>query len=49
MAPKDLNNVRGLCGMFDGDRTNDLVHRDGKVSPLGNSGSHHKEFANSWR
>ncbi|XP_053387633.1 von Willebrand factor D and EGF domain-containing protein-like isoform X3 [Mercenaria mercenaria] len=51
MAPKDKNNVQGLCGNFDGDMTNDLVHSDGTISELKNKrgGSHHEDFANSWR
>jgi hypothetical protein len=53
MAPKDKKNVRGLCGNFDGDETNDLVHSDGKTSSLDTDkfyfSRHHEEFINSWR
>ncbi|XP_060602737.1 uncharacterized protein LOC132755831 [Ruditapes philippinarum] len=53
MAPKDKYNVRGLCGNFDGDATNDLVHSNQKISALKTETvfyrRHHEEFANSWR
>jgi ribulose kinase len=53
MAPKDKKNIRGLCGNFDGDVTNDLAHSDGKQSFL-TTGTYyysrkHEEFINSWR
>jgi ribulose kinase len=53
MAPKDKRNVLGLCGYFDADVTNDLVHSDGKTSTLNAEidyfKRHHEEFINSWR
>ena len=50
MAPKDLKNVYGLCGKFDGDMTNDLVHSDMRTESLTTSSyTEHIDFANSWR
>ncbi|XP_060602735.1 uncharacterized protein LOC132755828 [Ruditapes philippinarum] len=46
MSPKDFGNVAGLCGNFDGDRSNDLEHRDGTIS-YDNNRSY--RFADSWR
>jgi hypothetical protein len=46
MSPKDFGNVAGLCGNFDGDRSNDLEHRDGTIS-YDNNRSY--KFADSWR
>ncbi|XP_053377681.1 neurogenic locus notch homolog protein 1-like isoform X15 [Mercenaria mercenaria] len=46
MAPKDLNNVEGLCGYFDNDISNDFRHRDGTTSGLDWKDD---DFSNSWR
>ncbi|XP_060586574.1 uncharacterized protein LOC132742244 [Ruditapes philippinarum] len=46
MSPKDFGNVAGLCGNFDGDRSNDLEHRDGTISYDDNRSYN---FADSWR
>ncbi|XP_060574456.1 uncharacterized protein LOC132732110 [Ruditapes philippinarum] len=46
MSAKDFGNVAGLCGNFDGDRSNDLEHRDGTISDDNNRSY---KFADSWR
>ncbi|XP_060586572.1 uncharacterized protein LOC132742242 [Ruditapes philippinarum] len=46
MSPKDFENVAGLCGNFDGDRSNDLEHRNGTISYDDNKSY---RFADSWR
>jgi len=51
MAPKDRNNIDGLCGNFDGNPSNDLLHRDGVTmsQTVTTRRGHHIEFANTWR
>jgi hypothetical protein len=47
MSAKDYGNVDGLCGTFDGNRSNDLLHRDKmKISDDDNLSY---RFADSWR
>ncbi|XP_060567989.1 von Willebrand factor D and EGF domain-containing protein-like [Ruditapes philippinarum] len=47
MSAKDYGNVDGLCGTFDGDRSNDLLHRDKKT--ISNDNNRSYRFADSWR
>ncbi|XP_053404327.1 uncharacterized protein LOC123554181 isoform X2 [Mercenaria mercenaria] len=49
-APKDdFGATRGLCGIYDGNRDNDLTHPDGRVDVFPLNGAHPKTFAESWR
>ncbi|XP_056005498.1 uncharacterized protein LOC130050218 isoform X3 [Ostrea edulis] len=43
----DYNNTEGLCGTFDGNRTNDFTKRDGTVYVK--DGKQPNEFSLSWR
>ncbi|XP_053387636.1 uncharacterized protein LOC123541916 isoform X2 [Mercenaria mercenaria] len=47
MSAKDFGNIVGLCGYFDGDRSNDLLHRDNVTISSDNNWSY--KFADSWR
>ncbi|XP_060567990.1 von Willebrand factor D and EGF domain-containing protein-like, partial [Ruditapes philippinarum] len=47
MSAKDFGNVDGLCGTFDGNRSNDLLHRDNKT--ISNDNNRSYRFADSWR
>ncbi|XP_060561563.1 uncharacterized protein LOC132721299, partial [Ruditapes philippinarum] len=47
MSAKDYGNVDGLCGTFDGDRSNDLLHRDNKT--ISDDDNRSYRFADSWR
>lgn len=47
LDPKDLGKVLGLCGKVDGDKENDLQHRNSRyLSPLKKP---HNEFILSWK
>ncbi|XP_045184975.2 von Willebrand factor D and EGF domain-containing protein-like [Mercenaria mercenaria] len=45
MSAKDLGNVQGLCGYFDGNRYNDFLRSDGVQS----SNNNDYKFSESWR
>lgn len=48
-TPSDMYNVEGLCGNFNGDFDDDLVHSDGSISPtFYNWGFEPDEFSASW-
>ncbi|XP_060587375.1 von Willebrand factor D and EGF domain-containing protein-like [Ruditapes philippinarum] len=47
MSAKDYGNVDGLCGTFDWDRSNDLLHRDKKT--ISDDDNRSYRFADSWR
>lgn len=50
MAPKDLNNVVGLCGKFDGNKDNELYYRNGSIErQTGPGRNYHKDFSEQWR
>ncbi|XP_022331709.2 von Willebrand factor D and EGF domain-containing protein-like isoform X2 [Crassostrea virginica] len=42
-SPSDRDNTQGICGTYDGDRTNDFVPRDGTTP------TNEEQFALSWR
>ena len=43
----DLSSTKGLCGMFDGMRSNDLMMADGQLYEV--PGLLKEKFSNSWR
>lgn len=48
-TPSDMYNVEGLCGNFNGDFNDDLVHSDGSTSPtLFYWGFEPDKFSASW-
>ena len=47
MFAKDFGNVDGLCGNFDGNKSNDLLHRDKVTISFDDNRSF--RFADSWR
>jgi len=47
MAPKDENNLEGLCGNFDGNVQNDFKHSDGTSSS--HTLRQPNAFSSSWR
>ncbi|XP_053387193.1 uncharacterized protein LOC123542679 [Mercenaria mercenaria] len=47
MSAKDFGNMVGLCGYFDGDVSNDLLHRDSVT--ISNDDNWSYKFADSWR
>ena len=45
----DHGRTRGLCGTFDGDKSNELTHKDGRVFATLDPGDTKNEFTESWR
>lgn len=49
-SPNDIGQVEGLCGNFNGDRYDDLIHRDtGRVDPYSSWWNYYPDdFSMSW-
>lgn len=48
LAPKDMGKVQGLCGKADGDKNNDLQHRNSNTTSRLWTGIH-GDFILSWK
>ena len=45
----DNGHTRGLCGTFDGNKSNELTHKDGRIFAKLDPGDRKDEFTESWR